>query len=365
MYYKEWERNLYSTVHNVMNLNSQNEWEPQTSSSRVTAGTPHQKPKMINNKQVFIIGNGESRIGFDLEQLRDYGKIYGCNLLCNEFRPDVLTVIDERVMHPIYWSGYPIDNVCWFREWNPMPGEAYELLTDSSMITGEPNVDMSEYVYSNSRNDSTEFVLHGTHKDVANRMESEVREQDKNNVIDESAYDLVFKPGLYTTWLNTKGDKVKDLGGGSFAPELQDKYPELYQEFKNNGPYSSVDRGQDYIPTLAMNCGPTAQLIASIVENPNEIYLLGMDIYSNNDRVNNVYKGERGYMKVTGNAMPSENFILQHRDMFKLFPDIKFFKVNKFPLGTDAVNREVPEWKDTPNLEYLTYADMFRRLTNR
>ena len=40
------------------------------------------------------------------------------------------------------------------------------------MITGDPNVDMSEYVYSNSRNDSTEFVLHGTHKDVAEGYES-------------------------------------------------------------------------------------------------------------------------------------------------------------------------------------------------
>ena len=87
-----------------------------------------------------------------------------------------------------------------------------------------------------------------------------------------------------------------------------------------------------------------------------------MDIYSNTDRVNNVYKGKQGYMTATGNVVPGENFILQHHDMFKLFPDIKFFKVNKFPLGTDDINREVPEWKDTPNLEYLTYADMFRRL---
>ena len=89
-----------------------------------------------------------------------------------------------------------------------------------------------------------------------------------------------------------------------------------------------------------------------------------MDIYSNNDRINNVYKGDQGYMKETGNAVPAVNFLFQHNDLFKLFLDIKFFKVNKFPLGTDAVNREVPEWKDTPNLEYLTYADMFRRLAN-
>ena len=71
MYYKEWERNPYSTVQSVPNPNLQNEWEPQSLSSREMGGTPLQKPKMINNKQVFIIGNGESRIGFDLEKLRD------------------------------------------------------------------------------------------------------------------------------------------------------------------------------------------------------------------------------------------------------------------------------------------------------
>ena len=364
MYYKESTRDHWSTVQSVTNLNSQGDWDSQTSSSKVMVGMPPQKPIMINRKRVFIIGNGESRIGFDLEQLRDYGKIYGCNLLYEEFTPDVLIVIDERIMHPCYWSGYPIENVCWFRDWgSPIPREAYEALTDSSMITGDPNVDMSEYVYSNSRNDSTEFVLHGTNKDVAEGYEAEIREKDKNKVLDESAIKLVFKPGIYTTWLNINGDKVKDLGGGSFAPEFQKKYPALYKEFVINGPYSNANPTSENHPTLAMNCGPTAQLIASLVENPTEIYLLGMDIYSNTDRVNNVYKGKQGYMRDTGNAVPPVNFVYQHRDMFKLFSDITFIKVNKFPLGTDAVNQEVPEWKDSPNVEYLTYADMFRRLT--
>ena len=172
MYYKDYTTRDWSIAQSVTNLNSDNEWESQLLYSKEKGGTPLQKPKMINNKQVFIIGNGESRIGFDLEQLRDYGKIYGCNLLCDEFTPDALVAIDERVMHPIYWSGYPLDNVCWFRDWgSPMPGEAYEALTDSSMITGDPTVEMSDYLYSNSRNDSTEFVMHGTNKVVAEGFE--------------------------------------------------------------------------------------------------------------------------------------------------------------------------------------------------
>ena len=122
MYYKEWERNLYSTAQNVTNLGSEGNWESQPLSLKVKDGTPLQKPKMINNKQVFIIGNGESRIGFDLEKLKDYGKIYGCNNLYKDFTPDVLIAVDERIMHPCYWSGYPIDNVCWLGIGDPCQG---------------------------------------------------------------------------------------------------------------------------------------------------------------------------------------------------------------------------------------------------
>ena len=201
MYFKEEER-TYSTVPSVTNLHSEGSLESQVSSSRERVGTPLQKPKVINNKQVFIIGNGESRIGFDLEKLRDYGKIYGCNMLYEEFTPDVLVAVDERIMHPCYWTGYPIDNVCWFRDWRTMPGNAYDLLTDSSIVSGDPNLDKSDYLYTNSRNDSTEFVMHGTHMDRAAEYEKEIRAEDKNNVLDDSAYELVFGAGLYLSLIH-------------------------------------------------------------------------------------------------------------------------------------------------------------------
>ena len=356
MYFKEEER-TYSTVPSVTNLHSEGSLESQVSSSRERVGTPLQKPKVINNKQVFIIGNGESRIGFDLEKLRDYGKIYGCNMLYEEFTPDVLVAVDERIMHPCYWTGYPIDNVCWFRDWRTMPGNAYDLLTDSSIVSGDPNLDKSDYLYTNSRNDSTEFVMHGTHMDRAAEYEKEIRAEDKNNVLDDSAYELVFGAGLYTTWINSKGDKVQSMGQGSFPPQYQESQQSVYQKFQEQG--SIGVKG-----ILAMNCGPTAQLIASLVEQPTVIYFIGFDMYSHDDRVNNVYKGKHGYMAETGNVVPPDTFILQHKDMFNLFPNIKHYKVNEKPLGSDAVNREVKEWKDVPNVEYLTYAELFGRLAS-
>lgn len=44
---------------------------------------------------VFIIGNGLSREGYDLESLRGRGHIIGCNWLYKDFIPDTLTMIDS------------------------------------------------------------------------------------------------------------------------------------------------------------------------------------------------------------------------------------------------------------------------------
>jgi hypothetical protein len=57
--------------------------------------------------RAFIIGNGKSREGFDLEQLRPYGQIYGCNALYRDFRPDWLIAIDEAITKEIQESDFP------------------------------------------------------------------------------------------------------------------------------------------------------------------------------------------------------------------------------------------------------------------
>ena len=64
-----------------------------------------------------------------------------------------------------------------------------------------------------------------------------------------------------------------------------------------------------------------------------------------------------------GNAIPPSTWILEHGATMNKFNDIKHFKVNKESLSADdSVNREIEEWKVLQNLEYLTYAEMFRRL---
>jgi hypothetical protein len=58
----------------------------------------------------FVLGNGVSRQGLDLGQLRQHGKIYGCNALHREFVPDVLVATDRPIATAIQESGYALKN---------------------------------------------------------------------------------------------------------------------------------------------------------------------------------------------------------------------------------------------------------------
>lgn len=46
----------------------------------------------------FVLGNGQSRLHLNLQELKQYGKIYGCNALYREFEPDYLVAVDPKMI---------------------------------------------------------------------------------------------------------------------------------------------------------------------------------------------------------------------------------------------------------------------------
>jgi hypothetical protein len=68
----------------------------------------------------FVLGNGVSRLSVDLTQLKQRGRIYGCNALYREFVPDVLISTDKGISQVIQNSGYAQNNVMYTRK--PLPG---------------------------------------------------------------------------------------------------------------------------------------------------------------------------------------------------------------------------------------------------
>ena len=67
----------------------------------------------------FVLGNGISRRGIPLTELKPLGKIYGCNALYREFTPDVLIATDRPIATAIQESGYAKTNRFYTRR--PLP----------------------------------------------------------------------------------------------------------------------------------------------------------------------------------------------------------------------------------------------------
>lgn len=81
-------------------------------------------PNTIENHQTtncaVIIGNGRSRMDFDLNIIKNHRgghlgrrklQSYGCNALYRDFAPDFLVCVDQRIVKEIVASGYADDHV--------------------------------------------------------------------------------------------------------------------------------------------------------------------------------------------------------------------------------------------------------------
>ena len=55
------------------------------------------KVKAVPRGNAYIIGNGPSRKGFDLNTLKATGQTYGCNALYRDFMPDFIFSVDMKM----------------------------------------------------------------------------------------------------------------------------------------------------------------------------------------------------------------------------------------------------------------------------
>jgi len=64
----------------------------------------------------FVLGNGVSRRPVDLNQLKTFGRVYGCNAIYREFEPDVLISTDQPISERIQHEGYSQTHVHYTRK---------------------------------------------------------------------------------------------------------------------------------------------------------------------------------------------------------------------------------------------------------
>ena len=100
--------------------------------------------------RAFCLGNGPSRKSIDLESLKSYGTVIGCNAIYRDFTPDILVALDSRIGHEIYRSGYALKNKTYLGYWTPVPKIVAETMLES--MGGETNIEW---------NNAEDVVYHG------------------------------------------------------------------------------------------------------------------------------------------------------------------------------------------------------------
>ena len=61
----------------------------------------------------FVLGNGESRKGIQIEDLKQHGTVFACNGVYRTDTPDFLIAIDPKMIKEIAESDYPIKHQVW------------------------------------------------------------------------------------------------------------------------------------------------------------------------------------------------------------------------------------------------------------
>jgi hypothetical protein len=278
-------------------------------------------------KRVFCIGNGESRIGFDLEKLRPHGKIYGCNAIYRDFMPDVLTAVDHGIMHEVYHAGIAQKIPCYFRDWTKVPAMTYEpMLMGGISNLEEAKEALDKVLISNNRGDSKEYVMHGSK--LSGVIDLIKREPNKFNK------DIIK---LQKKEINHATIKVSWIKEPDYSHNIND-----------------ISEPRDH----GWACGASAGFVAVKNEQPDEIYLIGHDLYSSTNHVNNIYKSTKNYVAQENGPTPAVNWIRQWYTLADWNPNIKFIKINRFNDGRDKVNGPISEWDKRTNITYADYSTL-------
>ena len=286
--------------------------------------------KNVMTENLFVLGNGESRKDIDVELLKTKGKVWGCNALYREHRVDGLIAVDPMLQHEIYRSGYVDENKVYFRDWSDMPGDAVEPLTQATM-SGMKNPKVSEWK-ANPEGIYQTFVIHGS-----STVDKKNRTSDRWK---GDGFDSV-----YVTWTYGLADQnitlLKDI--------MNDYYALGGWEADNAGP---EDPG--------WSSGASAMYIACKVEKPKKCYLIGMDMYSTTDFINNLYKGTYGYLSSDESSITPQNWVIQMGRVMVRYQNIEFIKVN--PEGNSKVSERMPQWDSLTNLSYLKKTEFISHL---
>jgi len=248
-----------------------------------------------------VIGNGESRKWFSDKQYEVDAVTWGCNAIYRDMVTDNLVAVDYGMQQEIHERCDYRDINCHFANWTHLPSEAAEF-----MFMG---FDIPEAFIHKSSPVTDHCVISG--KDPATLHEKI-----------ETA--IKMNPDLDMKDLRMKMEK--DVGVWiTYVDE--------------NDHINNID-----FP-IGWSAGNTALHLAC-QQGTKEIYVLGFDLSSYDEPLNNIYKGTDNYLPSDAKGFNSTNWMNQMQTVFREFKDVQFSWV-------DAKEQFIQE----NNLSYLTKAE--------
>jgi len=269
----------------------------------------------------FCFGNGNSRKDLDLNKYKQHGTVVGCNAVYRDFTPDILVALDSAMAHEIYRSGYAHHGTSYLEEWRQHHGTSYlGYWTDIPTEVAEHMLESEKGPVSISPGDlgfTRDVVYHGGE-------------------------------GVFT--LDSKVKGITYVTGVVKPDDAHEIDPLIVAEDDTKFAYATGTRA------IYLACELGAK----------EVYIIGHDLYSTDDKVNNIYAGTSCYVDEDAPMMRPDksekddlhHWILQHKNTFDTFKDTKFYKVTPNAIGTSSIDVIIPEWHDCNNLEYITQHEL-------
>ena len=283
--------------------------------SNYTESGPMWVPSFVGDTAL-VIGNGESRSWFSpchQTIMKDGVDTWGCNAIYRDGKVDNLVATDPGMQQEIYKSGYVIDNTCWFLEWKKIPAT----IGDTFLMGFDIPEDL---VHLHREEGAEECVVRG--KDpvtLQERIEVAIKMHPDLNIPD-----LVQKMekdvGVWITYTND----MNEVGIRDVVTPID--FP------------------------IGWSTGNTAMHLACQSQ-PTDVYVLGFDLSSYDEPLNNLYKGTNNYLPADSKGFNPENWFNQMHTIFKEFKDINFYWV-------DPVNYQT----DLPNVKPMTMAELCEEL---
>jgi hypothetical protein len=229
-----------------------------------------------------IYGNGESRKVWDTTKEYTNCSTWGCNAAYRDCKVDNLVAIDYGIQQEIYESGYASNNFCWFADWNRLEGFDPEFIK-----MNYPR----ELIFETKKNNNKLCVVQGKEAAVAEKNYQEMMNKfphlDREDV-KRKCYNNV---GLYITWLEGN-DRVKNI-----------KHPKEW-------------------------CAGSTAIHLACQAGEKHVYMLGFDLSSYDEPLNNIYKGTDNYLPPESKGFNVDSWLRQLILTFKEFPDTQFYWVD-------------------------------------